>query len=30
MRRMSTTDPVLVFRFGQAVGAGIMNREGKI
>lgn len=30
MRRMSTTDPVLVFKFGQAVGAGIMTREGKL
>jgi hypothetical protein len=30
MRRMSTTDPVLVFRFGQAVGVGIMTRDGKI
>lgn len=30
MRRMSTSDPVLVFRFGQAVGAGIMQKDGKI
>jgi len=30
MRRMSTSDPLLVFRFGQAVGAGIMQKDGKI
>lgn len=30
MRRLSTSDPVLVFRFGQAFGAGLITKEGKI
>lgn len=30
VRRMSSSDPNLVFTFGYAVGSGLMDREGKI
>lgn len=30
IRRLSKTDPELLFRFGQAVGAGVLDKNGKV